>query len=70
MELFTVKDLAARLRISQRQVWKLLSSGRLPQPVRLGRSVRWRCDDINKWVELGCPEREKFEAECVVGSGR
>ena len=70
MELLNVKDVAARLRISQRQVWKLLASGRIPVPVRLSRSVRWRADDIDQWVRLGCPSRECFEAECAAGVGR
>ncbi len=65
MELLTVKDVAARLRISQRQVWKLLASGRIPAPVRLSRSVRWRAEDIDDWVRMGCPSRERFEAEAL-----
>ncbi len=65
MELLNVKDVAARLRISQRQVWKLYSSGRIPAPVRISRSVRWREDLIDRWVELGCPNRERFEAEAL-----
>ncbi|MCH7884417.1 MAG: helix-turn-helix domain-containing protein [Planctomycetes bacterium] len=70
MELLNVKDVAARLRISQRQVWKLYSSGRIPAPVRISRSVRWREADIDRWVELGCPSRERFEAELVGGPKR
>jgi len=61
-ELLTVKDLSQSLRISARQVWKLLSGGRLPEPVRLARSVRWRAADIARFIELGCPSREEFEA--------
>lgn len=67
-ELLTVRDLAAALKISPRQCWKLLSAGRLVAPIRLGRSVRWRADGIAKWVELGCPARDQFEA--LTGSGR
>ncbi len=70
MELLTVKDVSARLRISPRQVWKLLASGRIPAPVRISRSVRWREADIARWIELGCPSRERFEAECAAGVGR
>lgn len=63
MELLNVKDLSARLRISTRQVWKLLAAGRLPKPVRLLRSVRWRLPDIDEWVRLGCPSRDRSDAE-------
>jgi len=61
-ELLTAKDVAAALRVSCRQVWKLTSCGRLPAPVRLSRSVRWRAADIARFVELGCPSRDVFEA--------
>ncbi len=67
-ELMTVKDLAATLRVSARQCWKLLSSGRLPGPVRLGRSVRWRAADVALFVQLGC-DMAAFEA-AKAGEGR
>lgn len=66
-DLLTVKDLSERLRISTRQCWKLLSSGRLPAPVRLGRSVRWRRDELLAWLEAGCPSRDRWEA--IRGAG-
>lgn len=61
--LMTVRDVAAALKVSARQIWKLNSTGRLPAPVRLSRSVRWRAGDIAEFVRLGCPSRERFEAE-------
>lgn len=67
MELLTVEEVAARLRISQRQVWKLLASERLPKPVRLSRSVRWRKSDVDEWVRLGCISRDEFEAASAAG---
>lgn len=63
MELLNVSDVAGKLRISSRQVWKLLASGRIPDPVRVGRSVRFRAADIERWVQLGCPSRDRFEAD-------
>ena len=66
-ELLTVRDVAAELKISPRQVWKLLSSGRLPAPVRLSRSVRWRSDQIAEWCRMGCPGRDVFEATTATG---
>ena len=61
--LLNVRDVSAVLRISSRQVWKLLSSGQLPAPIRLSRSVRWRAADIAEFIHLGCPSRDRFEAE-------
>lgn len=61
MELMTAKDVATALRISSRQIWKLASAGRLPQPVKLLRSTRWRKSDIDQFVQLDC-NMAKFEA--------
>jgi len=68
MELMTCKDVAAALRVSCRQVWKLRSAGKLPNPVRLSRSVRWRACDISRFVELSCDMR-RFGAE-TAGAAR
>ncbi|MBI1826917.1 MAG: helix-turn-helix domain-containing protein [Planctomycetes bacterium] len=61
VELMTAKDVATALRISSRQIWKLASAGRLPQPVKLLRSTRWRKSDIDQFVQLDC-NMAKFEA--------
>lgn len=65
-------EVAARLGISRRQVHKLRSSGRMPQPVRLGRSIRWRASDVALFVELGAPSLEVFEVARAerAGAGR
>lgn len=73
MELLTCKDVAATTRLSPRQIWKLLASGRLPAPVRISRSCRWRGADIARWVSMGCPSRDVFEAQLAAekcGKGR
>ncbi len=56
------KELAALLGVSLRQVWRLSSSGKLPKPVRLGGSVRWRRNEIIAFLEAGCPDRQSWEA--------
>ncbi|MBI1826918.1 MAG: helix-turn-helix domain-containing protein [Planctomycetes bacterium] len=62
-EMLTVKHVAAALKISVRQAWKLLASGRLPRAIRVGgtRSCRWRASDIARYIELDCDMRQ-FEA--------
>lgn len=52
--LLTVRDVAARLKVSTRQVFKLSSSGRLPGPVKVSRSTRWRADEIAAFIDRGC----------------
>lgn len=49
--------LGTLLGISRSMVHKLNSAGKLPAPVRLGRCLRWRADEIAAWVAAGCPSR-------------
>ena len=60
-ELLNVGGLARALKISVRQVWKMLSRGDLPAPIKLGRSVRWRSVEIAQWLDAGAPTRELWE---------
>ena len=60
--LLKAADVAERLSVSPRTVARLNSSGRMPPPVRVGGSVRWRESDISQWIELNCPPRAEFEA--------
>ena len=48
--LLTRRELAETLRVSTRTVERLTASGVLPQPVRIGRSVRWRSAEIYEWL--------------------
>lgn len=34
------------------------AAGRLPAPVRIGGSKKWRLADIQAWVAAGCPTRK------------
>jgi predicted DNA-binding transcriptional regulator AlpA len=54
--LLSARMLAKRLAVSVRTLWRLRSSGKLPEPVRLGGAVRWRAADIDAWVAAGCPD--------------
>ncbi len=60
--LLTAQELAEMLGLCKRQIFRLNSIGKIPKPVRIGGSVRWRRSDIELWLELGCPERGTFEA--------
>jgi len=55
-----VTQLAEMLSVSSRSIWRLSDSGKLPKPVRLGRSVRWNRREIEEWVEAGCPSRRQW----------
>ncbi|MHC4400198.1 MAG: helix-turn-helix transcriptional regulator [Planctomycetota bacterium] len=55
-------ELAKLLGVSERHVWALNASGRLPRPVRLGRAVRWPVEELRNWLAAGAPERSRWEA--------
>jgi prophage regulatory protein len=37
------------------------SAGLIPRPVRCGGAVRWRAEEIRRWVAAGCPDRAAWE---------
>jgi excisionase family DNA binding protein len=53
--LISVGELAMILKVSTRSVWRLLSAGKLIEPVRIGGAVRWRFQEIKDWIDQGCP---------------
>lgn len=53
--LATAAQVAELLKISTRTLWRLRSDGNIPEPVRIGGTVRWRVDEIKNWIAAGCP---------------
>jgi excisionase family DNA binding protein len=54
----SAEQLAELLDISERTLWRLLSSGKLLQPVRFGGNTRWRYAEVMKWLDEGCPSQK------------
>ena len=48
------KTLAKMLSISPRTAWRLLSAGKLPQPLSLGGSKRFLMTDIELFLKCDC----------------
>jgi prophage regulatory protein len=41
-----------RTGLKKSKIYELLREGSFPQPIRLGRrTVRWRSDDIDRWID-------------------
>ncbi len=53
--LINAEELARIMDISERTLWRLLSGGKVPQPVRSGRNTRWRLAEVEEWIARGCP---------------
>lgn len=50
-QLLSARQVGALLSVSTRTVWRMLSSGQLPQPIRIGtRLTRWRLVDIQAFL--------------------
>lgn len=58
--LLPAEKLAELLDISLRTLWRLRAAGKLPAPIRLGGSVRWRSDEIQGWIAAGCPSAAQW----------
>ena len=60
--LMPAAEAAKLLSISERHFYKLHSSGRVPRPIRLGRAVRWRADELRDWLAAGAPSRSQWQS--------
>lgn len=54
------RQIGALLSVCLRTVRIWDSTGKLPQPVRIGKCVRWRRSEINDWIAAGCPPRAEW----------
>ena len=61
--LVNVRDVGRMLGISGRTVWKLLKNGQFPEPVRIGRSTRWRVSDVEEHIRKLAEERPERRTE-------
>ena len=51
-ELMTSQQVANRLAVSVRTLWRLVAAGKFPQPVRYNRKlVRWKAVDVARYIE-------------------
>ena len=51
-ELLTSQQVAQRLAVSVRTLWRLVASGKFPQPVRYNRKlVRWKTTEVAHYIE-------------------
>jgi excisionase family DNA binding protein len=49
-ELLRSREVARRLDISVRTVWRWTARGELPAPIRMGRVTRWRRIDVEEYL--------------------
>jgi excisionase family DNA binding protein len=49
--LLRVQEVAAMLGIGRSSVWAKVKNGRLPEPIKIGGSTRWRLADLQPLVQ-------------------
>lgn len=51
IRLLTTEELAAEVKVSRRTLegWRRIGKG--PQPIRVGSQVRYRIEDVRKWLD-------------------
>lgn len=59
--LIGVDAVADALGVSKRQVWRLRDMDRMPRPVCIGKSVRWREGELSDWIAAGCPDPRRTQ---------
>ena len=59
---WSARQLAEYLAVSLRHVRRMDADGLLPEPLRLGRCVRWLKTTIDAWLAAGCPCRNRGPA--------
>jgi len=59
--LISAKESAGFLGISRSLFYELNVEGRVPAPIRLGKRVRGRRDELIAWVEADCPNRLEWD---------
>lgn len=51
--LWTIEDVAAFLRVSIDAARHMRRQRQLPEPIKMGRSLRWRRSDLEAWAAEG-----------------
>lgn len=62
--LLNSRETARLLGVSLRTIAAMQVSKRIPQPVRIGRSIRWSYEELKGWIAKGCPpQKEPYESQ-------
>jgi predicted DNA-binding transcriptional regulator AlpA len=51
-QLITSRQVAEKLNLSVRSLWRMVAANRFPAPIRYNRKlVRWRLRVVDKWIQ-------------------
>lgn len=55
-------DAAAQCSVSVRTWYAWDLAGKVPRPIRMGRTPFWPYEELRAWVAAGCPDRVTWQA--------
>ncbi len=57
--LINAPQFAKKLQVSLRTLWRLVSAGKAPQPIKLNGNTRCLKSEILAWLRAGCPPQSE-----------
>jgi len=72
MQLLTKEEVADKFKMTVKWVEEAACSGKIPAPVSLDGHIRWREEEIDEWIQAGCPvipKSEKIQKDCGLHGG-
>lgn len=59
--LVNINQAAKLIGVGRTLFYSMHTNGQLgPSPVRFGRRILWRVDELTRWVQAGCPKRQEW----------
>jgi len=49
--LVTIKEVVNLVGFKTSTIYKFIKTRNFPEPIKIGRSSRWKLSDVNKWLE-------------------
>ena len=69
--LMTPTDLADELQVSERSIRRLHERGKIgPATLQIGRAVRYRREEVARWIAAGAPDRDTWRNSEAAKRGR
>ncbi len=57
--LLDVRQVSLALGLSDRSIRRMVRSGLVPRPVKLGQGIRWQSTVLDQWMRGGCKPVEQ-----------
>ena len=51
VKILRMRDVLARVPVSKAKLYRMMSKGAFPRPVRLDGVAVWRADDVEEWLK-------------------